>query len=113
MGLNPSLKTKNNQTIRRLTDWMKLLNVDRYSFENIYYYPGDFTKEQVNIAHLNETCKKYDKIVALGTKVSHVLMLTSIEHFMLPHPSGLNHQINDKEYVSEKLKQCREYLWDT
>ena len=32
------------------------------------------------------------------------------EHFVLPHPSPLNRQINDDKFISMKLSECRRYI---
>lgn len=47
-------------------------------------------------------------IVALGNNASKALK--DIPHFKLPHPSGLNRQINDKEFVALKLAECKSYI---
>lgn len=47
-------------------------------------------------------------MVALGNNASRAL--GKIPHFKLPHPSGLNRQINDAEFINNKLKECRKYI---
>lgn len=47
-------------------------------------------------------------IVALGNKASEALK--DIPHFKLPHPPGLNRQINNKEYIKSKLKAYKMYI---
>lgn len=51
-----------------------------------------------------------DKIVALGKTAERALQMLGIEHFAMPHPSGLNRKLNDPEYVAEKINGLREYL---
>lgn len=51
---------------------------------------------------------KCDWIIALGNEASE--FLGEVPHFKLPHPSGLNRQVNDKAYIEEQLKLCKEYL---
>lgn len=48
------------------------------------------------------------KIVALGNNASKALK--GIKHFKLPHPSGLNRQINNKRLINRKLKECGKWL---
>lgn len=46
-------------------------------------------------------------MIALGNKASSRLKMS---HFKLPHPSGLNRQINDKAYMFKVLRACKAYL---
>lgn len=36
---------------------------------------------------------------------------TKIEIFKLPHPSGLNRELNDKKKLSEQLARCRAWIY--
>ena len=45
----------------------------------------------------------------LSRKDSLKLSKIGVEHFKLPHPSGLNRKLNDKKYVNKVLKECYEY----
>lgn len=47
-------------------------------------------------------------VIALGNKASE--RLKNDPHFKLPHPSGRNRQINDKEFIEKKLMECKEYI---
>lgn len=49
-------------------------------------------------------------IVALGKSAEKALTLLRIKHYAMPHPSGLNRQLNDKKFVAEKIKGLQEYL---
>ena len=42
-------------------------------------------------------------VIALGQEASKKLDAWLIPHFTLPHPSGLNRQLNDEAYVKEQL----------
>lgn len=48
------------------------------------------------------------KFVALGNAASKAL--GEVPHFKLPHPSGLNRQLNDKAFVADKLAECKTWL---
>jgi hypothetical protein len=47
-------------------------------------------------------------LIALGNNASKALK--GIPHFKLPHPSGRNRQINDKEFIKKKLLECKKWL---
>ena len=48
------------------------------------------------------------KFIALGNKASEKLY--DIPHFKLPHPSGRNRKINNRQYIDEQLRLCAEWL---
>jgi len=47
-------------------------------------------------------------IVALGNNASK--WLGDTPHFKMPHPSGRNRKLNDKEFVKERLNLCKTYI---
>lgn len=50
------------------------------------------------------------KVVSLGKTASVALTLLRVEHFAMPHPSGLNRQLNNKIFVEEKIKSMMDYI---
>jgi len=50
------------------------------------------------------------RIIALGNIAAGVIEKYSRPHFKLPHPSGRNRQINDKEFIAKKLAKCKAWL---
>jgi uracil-DNA glycosylase len=51
-----------------------------------------------------------DRIVTLGRTAERALTLLRFDFYAMPHPSGLNRQLNDPKFVEEKIKGLREYL---
>lgn len=49
-------------------------------------------------------------IVALGKAAATALTLLRQTYYEMPHPSGLNRQLNDKSFVEEKIKGLKHYL---
>lgn len=49
------------------------------------------------------------KAIALGNNASDALSTLGTPHFKLPHPSGRNRQINNKDFIAKKLEECK--LW--
>jgi len=82
---------------KRLKEWIKQLNVDNFEIKN-----------QCDIKGISYFCNEPTIVIALGNVASKVL--ASIPHFKLPHPSGRNRQLNDKEFIANKLKECKDYL---
>lgn len=49
------------------------------------------------------------KVIALGVEASNYLNSRDKAHFKLPHPSGLNRVLNDKEYIAHVIGECKRY----
>lgn len=98
IGEEPSKKTKNNPTLRKLKEWLDYLNIKIVSFTNVS------NPEWVDSAKL------HIKIVALGNMASQELVKHQIIHFKLPHPSPRNRQLNDHIFVKRQLDECKAYL---
>jgi len=50
------------------------------------------------------------KVVALGNNASKRLTKLGVPHFKLPHPSPRNRQLNDPNFIVDKLAECKVYL---
>jgi uracil-DNA glycosylase len=86
---------------KRLKEWIRFL------IESSLYYKVinqcDWTYHDFHVLLLQQ-----HKIVALGNNASKAL--GDIPHFKLPHPSGLNRQINNKAFVKKQLKLCKKWI---
>jgi uracil-DNA glycosylase len=49
------------------------------------------------------------KVVALGKTAEEALTLLGCPHLAMPHPSGLNRQLNDPVFKAQKLKELADY----
>lgn len=112
VGINPSSARpdKMSTSIKRLTKWADHLGIEYYSFINCIPRPGNYKFSDVDFEALREVSKSYDKIIALGGFPSRALKHLDIDHFMLPHPSGLNRLLNNKEYELKILGECNDYI---
>jgi len=112
VGINPSQGNPKrvSGTIKRLNRWVDYFNAQHFSFTNIIHTPGPYKSDMIDYNILNSFTEGYDKVIALGGFVSKTLNTAGIEHFMMPHPSPLNRQLNDKEFEMNKLKECKEWL---
>jgi uracil-DNA glycosylase len=50
-----------------------------------------------------------DRLVALGKSASGVLTKLGLKHLEMPHPSGLNRKLNDREYTAAKIEDLKRY----
>jgi uracil-DNA glycosylase len=58
--------------------------------------------------------KGHIKVIALGEAAKKYLLKAGInEFFVLPHPSGRNHLLNNKKFVKQTLEQCRTYIYQS
>ena len=62
-------------------------------------------------ASLAERIRKVDpdRIVALGKCAASALDKMRLNFLAMPHPSGLNRALNDKDYVADKIAELR--MW--
>lgn len=112
VGINPSsVKNVNlNTTIRRLPKWIESLDCGIVSFVNCIPDPGDYKFSDIDFDLLKKHADEYAKVVALGNFPSKALKKINVNHFTLPHPSGLNRKLNDKAYELDQLVKCKEYI---
>lgn len=85
-----------------LITWIKYLKPDYYIVVN-----SDDPQDWQRIRDMN---KAEFKFVALGKNASQALKFFEIEHYTLPHPSGLNRKLNNKEFLNKELITCRNYI---
>lgn len=99
LNTDPNIAFKGARCEKRLNEWISILSVtsivinstddDFYLMINLFLTAGA-------------------PIVALGNVASK--KLKKAPHFKLPHPSGLNRQINDKLFINNKLQECKKFL---
>lgn len=104
--LSPKAKTpvpfKGAACEKRLNEWIATLGFDRKDVKIINRTDKNFQLAVMLAAHRGLP------IVALGNNASSAV--TPVPHFKLPHPSGRNRQINNKEFISAKLYECKKWL---
>lgn len=89
---------------KRLMEW--IVNVIPEDFHKVQIINSCDYSDYKLMAHFRASTI----FVALGNNASKAL--GSIPHFKLPHPSGRNRQINDKEFIAIKLEKCKNYIKD-
>lgn len=103
-NIDPDIAFVGAKCFDRLIDWIAILKPDYYICLN-----SNTDNDTFKIGRLAEN---NFKIVALGDKASKRLSDYDVEHFKLPHPSGLNRKLNDKTYVEAQLWACKQWLTD-
>ncbi len=111
-NLSPSVPLVGTDSYKTLLTWIGQMDVDitRVRFYNKADGPFD---NPLSRATLNQAVKLGQiRVVALGQKAGHYLSKVGVEEFyVLPHPSGRNRLLNDKEFVKNKLGSCRTYIY--
>jgi G:T/U-mismatch repair DNA glycosylase len=112
VGINPSSAKlpSQNTTKRRMPKWSDALGLKYHSFVNCIGKPGPYKAKDVEYDLLAGCLEGYTRVVALGKFPSKVLDNLGVDHFVLPHPSGLNRKLNDREYELQQLEECRKYI---
>ena len=106
----PTLGTKRNATFRNLESWMDRLDIRHFSFINTFDYPGDPRMSNVDFDNLEIACSEYNRVLALGNFVSRTLCKIGVQHYVMPHPSPLNRNLNHKWWVDLMIEDCKDYL---
>ena len=113
VGSNPSKRGVASSTLRNLYKWMDRIGIKHFSFTNLSTVrtPNNrpLRKSEYQLERLCTECQNYDTILGLGKAASNALTWLNINHFCLPHPSGLNRQLNDKEFMNDRLNQLSAY----
>ena len=86
---------------KRLLDWVRILS-KKSGYLIVNRIDSDF------IILVNLFLATDSKIIALGNNASKDL--GKAPHFKLPHPSGKNRLLNDKDYIKSRLKECKKWL---
>ena len=100
VGMNPGNK---GSSLKTLNKWIANRH---YSFTNVCITKG---KVKPDLSRLVTELVSYDIIIALGNTASETLNKINIPHFKMPHPSGLNRQLNNKEFMNDRLNALSTY----
>jgi uracil-DNA glycosylase len=90
---------------KRLRSWIKKLGLKKNQYHIVNQSSLNFIRGQ--------QLEYHHTWIALGEKAADFIRQGNVRFFKLPHPSGRNRQINDKKFIEQKLKECREWLAKT
>ena len=99
---DPKVTFKGAACEKRLMQWIKDLGITEYELINR-------THPDFDLIRFRYRWGWNMPIIALGNNASKALG-PYYDHFKLPHPSGRNRKINNKQYLVSILNECRLYL---
>ena len=102
LNINKDIAFVGTRSMETLAKWIKTIQPDYYVCYNSH------TSE--NLDKIDSLYKNNFNVVALGNKASNRLKKLNITHYKLPHPSGLNRNLNDHQKLSLDLALCRLYI---
>jgi hypothetical protein len=101
---DPNIPFKNALCEKRLKAWIASLGCKEGEYK-IVNSVSEYIDTIVVLANHSNV-----PVVALGANASEALKAKHINHYKLPHPSGLNRQINDQKFIVHKLQECKRWL---
>ena len=106
-NIDPKVPFVGTNSYKILLDWICRMNIDISQV----YLCNRISEDLSFWYHQYKQNSRCIRFVCLGEKADNKLRLDEIEiRFKLPHPSGLNRKLNDKEWLEEQLAACKEWL---
>lgn len=121
VGSNPSTASTTDEAFHEsarsskiLADWTKDIPGDK-RYVNVARRKTDNNKAlttaemKAELPRLKNDLAGATRIVALGKTAMRALSLLGVDFYEMPHPSGRNRLLNDKEYAARKIKELVHY----
>lgn len=92
------------KSFTRLVEWINVISPDYYVCYN--------SRRIDDLSAIKDLADAGFKVIALGQKaLKRIESIAFIEDFFgLPHPSGLNRKLNNKEYLDAELVKAYKYV---
>ena len=120
---NPTKKTKSKDVPLEGTRshaifraWLRMLNIKETQVKILNVSNVVTPKnrpllvKEFQLGKLKEGLQGCTQVIALGPTADKALSMLKKDHFTLPHPSPSNRELNDINYISERLLECYRYL---
>jgi uracil-DNA glycosylase len=101
-NVSPDVAFVGAKCFNTVVEWIKQLQPDYYICLN-----SDTISQLSDIKRLE---KAGFKVVAFGVKASKRLEKMQIPHCVMPHPSGLNRKLNNKQQLALDLYHAHSYI---
>lgn len=127
VGSNPSVQSESTiafwqdtKSSKTLYMWLNLTDVE-FELLTMVNVSDDTTPNNrpLKVAEIKAGLPKlqqtyevgaFTKVIALGNTAADAMKRLGIECYKMPHPSGRNRQLNDDDFVAEKINGLKEYL---
>ncbi len=96
------------RSYKTLLEWFYRMDVDITRVYLVNAYTVDGAPVMLPWDALRE---QGTAVVVLGAAALEAVKDKDVQFFVLPHPSGLNRELNDKKKLSEKLAKCRDFIY--
>lgn len=127
LGSNPSQRSicikpfwRDTKSMQVISNWLDMLNLGE---EEIYFMnvsdtptpnnrPLKISEIRASLPMLSNKINDVipEKIIALGKTAEKALTLLCIPHYAMPHPSPVNRQLNNQQFVDSKINGLIKYL---
>lgn len=117
---DPSIPFAGTRSGKTLQEWMQAIGVDAATMVNVSAAKteknrklrvSEYELERLRSElHWGIDYYSHATVIALGETAADALRRLDVSFFKLPHPSGRNRKLNDKEYVSRVLEECRQFV---
>lgn len=110
--------TKSTKVLKSWISQLTLSSYDRVVYMNVVNQPTP-NNRPLKVSEIKAALPSLSEhlanigashIVTVGKTAAKAMTLLRCKHHAMPHTSGLNRQLNDKNFVEEKIKRLGEYL---
>lgn len=85
-------------------EWVNKFDIDYYVVLNSH--------TKTDLTKIKKLSGEGFKVIAVGNKASDRLYKLDIRHAKMPHPSGLNRQLNDPYLSNLSIESCIQFLYE-
>lgn len=123
IGSNPSQRASSTEAFasdtasgRILRSWIEGIEgnivfdniVSRVTKNNRPLHPNEISRASAPLLERINRIRP-DRLIALGKSAAQALSKLKLDFLELPHPSGLNRKLNDKDYVAQQVAALKAY----